>query len=197
MLKSKDFGITTNLFSLGLTSILAIKLSVAIQKKLGIVIQTKDILKLKTIQRIAEIAKEQEGPDEAGPVSAREKRNYYPLTENQMGLYYDWEKHRDALQYNVAAALRFSVKIDVWRLKDAVISVIEAHPYLKTTLDLKGNDVVQLRRDDLPVEILLEKNNEEKMESVLSSFVRPFNLFGDTLYRFAIHQTETSVLSTV
>ena len=193
MLKTKDFGITTNLFSLGLTSILAIKLSVAIQKKLGIVIQTKDILKLKTIQRIAEIAKEQEGPDEAGPVSAREKRNYYPLTENQMGLYYDWEKHRDALQYNVAAALRFSVKIDVWRLKDAVISVIEAHPYLKTTLDLKGNDVVQLRRDDLPVEILLEKNNEEKMESVLSSFVRPFNLFGDMLYRFAIHQTETSV----
>ena len=190
ILKTKDFGINTNLFSLGLTSILAIKLSLIIGKKLGIDIQTKDILKLKTIQRIAEITRKKEGTGLTGHATIFRKRDHYPLTENQLGIYYDWEKNRNALQYNIGASLRFSEKVDVKKMKEAAIAVIEAHPYLKTTLAIRGNDVVQLRRNEMPVEILVEKNIEAKMDSVLSSFVRPFNLFGDTLFRFAIHQTE-------
>ena len=190
MLKTTDFGITTNLFSLGLTSILAIKLSVAIQKQLGLAVQTRDILKLKTIREIAGMA-DQGTTVTAMPAASYEKRTCYPLTENQMGLYYDWEKNREALQYNIAASLRFPAKLDVKKLRNAVIAAIEAHPYLKTTLAVMGNDIVQLRRDNLPAEILVENTPEEKMNSILSSFVRPFNLFGDTLYRFAIHQTES------
>ncbi|HBL77655.1 MAG: hypothetical protein A2W90_02915 [Bacteroidetes bacterium GWF2_42_66] len=190
MLKTKDFGINTNLFSLGMTSILAIKFSVAIQKKIGLVVQTKDILKLKTIQLIAVVAGQVEKSDAAQPVSAYGKRNYYPLTESQMGLYYDWEKDRDALQYNIAASLRFSAKVDIKKLKGAVVAVVDAHSYLKTTLAIENGEIVQLRRDNLPVEIFTDTIAEEKMESMLSAFVRPFNLFGDTLYRFEIYQTE-------
>ena len=190
MLKTRDFGVSTNLFSLGMTSILAIKLSITIQKQLGVSIQTKDILKLKTIRAITGMAEDSglAGAEKTEPVF--EKRAGYPLTENQLGLYYDWEKNRDAMQYNIAASLSFSGKVDVKKLKNAVIAVVEAHPYLKTTLAITGNEIVQLRRDDLPVEILVENTPATKMDSVLSSFVRPFNLFGDTLYRFAIHQTE-------
>jgi gramicidin S synthase 2 len=191
MLKIKDFGINTNLFTIGMTSIIAIKLSVAIQKKLGLVVQTKDILKLKTIQLIAEHAAQIEKPDTAQTERAYEKRNYYPLTESQMGLYYDWEKDRDALQYNIAASLVFSSKADIKKLKDAITAVVDAHPYLKTTLAIENNEIVQLRRDNLPVEIFTDSIAEEKMESILSAFLRPFNLFCDTLYRFEIYQTES------
>jgi gramicidin S synthase 2 len=108
-----------------------------------------------------------------------------------MGLYYDWEKNRESLQYNIAASLRFSQKVDVRKLKRASVATIEAHPYLKTTLAIRENNIVQLRRDDFPVVIPVNQGPEAEMESVLSSFVRPFNLFGDTLYRIAIHQTES------
>lgn len=192
MLKIKDFGIKTNLFTIGMTSIIAIKLSVIIQRKLGLVVQTKDILKLKTIQLIAEIAAQTQKTDAAQTVGAYEKRVYYPLTESQMGLYYDWEKERDALQYNIAASLRFSSKAPVNKLVSALTAVVEAHPYLKTTLAIEDNKIVQLRRDDQLVEIFTSSVAEEKMESIMAAFVRPFNLFGDTLYRFEIYQTESN-----
>jgi gramicidin S synthase 2 len=188
IVKTRDFGVNTNLFSLGLTSIMAIKLSIAIGRKLGIDIPTKEILKLKTIQRLAEDAKPEVG--ETRPTIAFPKREYYPLTENQKGVYYDWEKNREALQYNIAGTLRFSNQVDVHRLQNAAINVVEAHPYLKTTLGIRGNEVVQLRRDELPVEIVLSRCEEKEIESVITSFVRPFDLFGGTLYRFEIYQTE-------
>ncbi len=191
LLKTDDFGIDTNLFSLGLTSILAIKLSVTIQNRLGISVMTKDILKLKTIRRLAEIEAIQTVNSPTVGAVDQTKRAFYPLTENQKGLYYDWEKNREALQYNIAASLRFSSGVNVKRLKEAVLAVVEAHPYLKTTLAIQDEEVVQLRRDELPVEILTSRTTEARMESVLNSFVRPFNLFGDTLYRFDIHQTES------
>ena len=190
ILMTKEFGINTNLFSLGLTSILAIKLSVKIQNKLGIIIQTKDILKFKTIRLLAEIGAKTTVSRSINPEGACEKWDYYPLTENQMGLYYDWEKNRDALQYNIAAKLRFTTKIDVTKLKEAALAAVEAHPYLKTTLAIRENKIVQVRRDEMPVEIPVYMNPEAGMEAVLSSFIRPFNLFGGTLYRFQIHRTE-------
>lgn len=190
ILGTNDFGVSTNLFSLGLTSILAIKLSVTIRKKLGIIVETKDILKFKTLQHIARIAAQAAGTTPPGTIPVVEIRDFYPLSENQMGIYCEWEKNPDALQYNIGASLRFSDQIDVKKLKDAVNTVIDAHPYLKTTLAFRDNAIVQLRRDNQPVEILVEENIEMEMNSVLSSFVRPFNLFGDSLYRVEIHQTE-------
>ncbi|MFA6127679.1 MAG: amino acid adenylation domain-containing protein [Bacteroidales bacterium] len=191
MLGNKYFGINTNLFSLGLTSILAIKFSVTLQKKHGITIQTKDILKLRTIEHLAEIATKTETETSGGRDTLADKRDYYLLSENQMGLYYDWEKNREALQYNIAACLRFSDQVDVERLKDSISAVMEAHPYLKTTLDMKGSQIVQVRRDKMPVEITVLKTDEGQMQENLTWFVRPFNLFGDTLYRFVIYQTES------
>ncbi|MEG1999268.1 MAG: condensation domain-containing protein, partial [Bacteroidales bacterium] len=122
-----------------------------------------------------------------------EVRPYYPLSESQKGIYYDWEKNREALQYNVPYALKLGRRIDVGQLKDAIILVIEAHRYIKTTLALKGDEVVQLRREDAPISVLLFETEERNMNSVFKKFVRPFNLFGDNLYRIEIHKTENDV----
>lgn len=48
-LHTTDFGVTTNLITMGLTSIGAIKLSVQIHKKIGVQLKTKDIMKTPTI----------------------------------------------------------------------------------------------------------------------------------------------------
>ena len=189
LLKTDDFGVTTNLFTIGMTSILAIKFSTLLHNRLSLTLPTKDILKLKTVRLFAGVAASSVKEEE----KKYEKRSYYPLNESQKGIYYDWEKNREALQYNVPYALKFGTGIDACRLKDAVVSVINAHPYLKTTLALRGDDAVQLRRDDAPVQISVYETEERNMNSVLKKFVRPFNLFGDNLYRVEIHKTENGV----
>ena len=54
MLKTDQFGVTTNLISVGMTSLSAMRLSAAIQQQLGIEIKTKELLSTPTIRQLAE-----------------------------------------------------------------------------------------------------------------------------------------------
>lgn len=191
LLKTNDFGVTTDLFLLGLTSILAIKLSILIEKKLQISIPTKDILKLKTVRLLAVLAGSKESAADQGISYA--KRDYYPLTETQMGIYYDWEKRRDALQYNLAFSLKFADTVSVEQIKSALIAVAEAHPMLHTMLNITENNIVQMRREGLSTKVDVCNTAEAEIKAACASFVKPFDLFRENLYRFEIHQTNKFV----
>ena len=190
ILGTQEFGITTNLFSIGLTSILAIKLSVALNKQQNLLLQTKDILKLKTIKQMAAVTLPVATPEtipESAPAVLRES---YPLTETQKGVYYDWEKNRYALQYNIPSALKCPGETDPRKLKEALTAVIDAHPYIKTILAIEDGYLVQKRRDSLIADIMIKQTTEEMMPAVCSHFVKPFNLFAENLFRFEIYRTE-------
>lgn len=187
LLPGREFGVTTNLLSVGLTSILAIKLSVQINTRLNLNIPTKEILQHKTIRKFLSLA-EKVVPEKEEKTYA--VRSSYPLTENQKGVYYEWEKQREALQYNIPYRFTLPGSVDSRRLRDAVEQVIEAHPYLKTTLAIEGDAPVQLRRDDSPVEIEYVKGiSEVEAAEEAEHFVRPFNLLGGSLYRVTIYDT--------
>lgn len=188
LLKTDQFGVTNNLFSLGLTSMLAIKLSILLQKKLGLKVTTKDILSSPTIRQMAQLS-----ISEIEAVKEYEKREYYPLTENQKGLYVEWEKNRTALQYNIPLCLKFA-KLDTAKLKVALTAVVEAHPYLKTKLKVtEDGEVVQLRLDAAPMAVIVSESlDSEPTQQFFTSRVRSFDLLSDTLYRFEIYSTDTN-----
>ena len=195
ILQTDEFGVTTNLLSIGLTSLLAIRFSVVVKQKLDVNLPTKDILKLKTIRLLArQLTTEGETPAETG-IKTYPPQEFYPLTETQKGIYYDWEKAREALQYNIPVAIRSGdpKTLDPARLKEALAKVMETHPFLKTRLVLQKGEVMQQRRDNQPTEILVHSADEDKMKSVMTQFVQPFDLFNDNLYRFEIYTTQSSV----
>src|SRR5574344_876215 len=70
------------------------------------------------------------------------KRDYYPITENVRGVYIDWELNRDTTQYNIPEA-RIVRNVTAQQLRDALINVVEAHPYLKTHFAQRDGDIVQ------------------------------------------------------
>lgn len=187
ILGTEEFGITDDLFSAGMTSILAIKLSAAIYSKFQINVKTNDIFEQKTIEKLETIIKNAE---QGATIETFTKREYYPLTENQCGIYYEWEKDREALQYNTPEVVKFSHKVEPNQLKNAVEKVIKAHPYLNTCLGTKDGQVVQLRKDEEPVVIQLTQVSEAEIQNLKATFVQPFNLFEGPLYRVAIYVTE-------
>ena len=89
-----------------------------------------------------------------------EKREYYPICENQRGIYIDWEMNRNTTQYNIPYVMDFK-DLDVEKLKDALITVVNAHPYLKTHFAVREGDIVQLRLDDDPVIVSVTELQEE------------------------------------
>ncbi|MDD3811824.1 MAG: amino acid adenylation domain-containing protein [Bacteroidales bacterium] len=193
ILQTDEFGVTTNLLSIGLTSLLAIRFSVMVKQQLDINLATKDILKLKTIRLMARLLSDGQQEPEAPGIQVYPPQEYYPLTETQKGIYYDWEKAREALQYNIPLALRINstTTVEPAHLKKALISVVELHPSIKTRLVYHDDEVMQQYLDKQSVEILIKSSPENRMKAVMTSFVRPFDLFKDNLYRFEIHQTES------
>ncbi|MCL2005147.1 MAG: amino acid adenylation domain-containing protein [Planctomycetaceae bacterium] len=118
-----------------------------------------------------------------------EKRDFYPLTQNQLGVYIGCEKEPDSLIYNLPFFLEFNPQTDAGRLHEAFRRVIEAHPYVKTRLARKDGEIVQTRRDSDPVEISIQECSEEVFMERKRRFARPFDLFGESLYRIEIFKT--------
>lgn len=183
-LKATDFGVTTNLISMGLTSIGAIKLSVNIQKQLGCSLKTKDIMKTPTIRQWASLI--EQGTQEEEKLTSYPVQDYYPLTPNQVGVYIDWEQHPDSLQYNVSHILHLE-NVDNELLKQSLEKVVEAHPYLKVHLTRHEGEVMQMRRDEAAVEIKLVNLTEKPTDEFLQSQIRPFNLLKDDLYHIDLY----------
>ena len=188
LLKVESFGVTTNLISIGLTSLTAMRLSARLSQSLQLTIPTNEILTHPTIRELAA----SEGQTAGQEVKVWEKRDYYPITENQRGVYIDWELNRDTTQYNLPTVTKMA-GTDAEQLRDALVKIVEAHPYLKTRLAMKGDDIVQLRLDDEPVVVELTELNEEPTAKFFRSRVRPFNLFNDRLYRMEVYKTPTTV----
>jgi hypothetical protein len=120
-----------------------------------------------------------------------EKREYYPICENQRGIYVDWEMNRNTTQYNIPYVMDFK-DMDVEKLKEALITVVNAHPYLKTHFAVREGDIVQLRLDDDPVIMSVTELKEEPTASFFQQRVVPFNLTEGPLYRMEIYKSPAS-----
>lgn len=212
-----DFGVTDNLISAGLTSLLSIRLSILVKEDMGQTLAVKDIMRNPTVRELAKrlvrsdetvggLSETVGGLSETvgglgnatvtapATVPAGVKL-LYPLSENQRGVYIDWELHRDALQYNMPS-LTLLEDIDAERLQKAIRAAVNAHPYMKTRLVQLGDDVMQEPHPDEEVRVSIvdladtpvgEKLAADLHASFWQELVRPFDLFHDCLYRFSIY----------
>lgn len=183
-LGTDDFGVTTNLISMGLTSIGAIKLSVHIQKQMDKQLKTKDMMKKPTIHHWAELLGKEFG--EELEMRAYPVQEYYPLTPNQLGVYIDWEQNSESLQYNIPTLLRFE-HVDVDRLRDSLTQVVNAHAYMKVRLVRHDGEVMQQRCDDAEPVVLVQSLSEKPTGSFFQQRIRPFDILADNLYRLEVY----------
>jgi len=184
---TENFGVTTNLISLGLTSLRAIKLSAALKSELGLDIPQAELLAHPVIRDWETLSS---GKAEAIPVEP--VREYYPLTDNQMGLYVEWERNREADMYN----LPFVLKImggDAQKLLASVQETVKQYPLLKMHIGERNGAPVQIRRDDAILPVGFEKLDFEPDDVFFGKLVRPFNLLGDDLARFNVFSSPSAV----
>lgn len=173
-----EFGITTNIYEAGLTSITAIKLNILISKAFDIVIKTSDIKDHPTIQMLEGFVKT------AGKETKREIQENYPLTNTQEGIFIECTANMGSTIYNIPYLLKLDKKVDLDKLAEAIDSTVAAHPYLKTRLFMSDEGEVLQKRNDAftyKTQIINGMNRE--------TLVRPYMLFNEQLFRFEIHRT--------
>ena len=200
IINTEDFGVTTVLGYAGLTSIMAIKLAIQINKRFGVTLDSKSLAKTGTLQSIENeilrgMMEEGRGKRDEVPGQARNEEkhadtNNIPLSYAQMGVYVECMKQPEATVYNIPMKVRFPKDVDTTLLTKALETLVKAHPQLQAHFGSSGSDIIQIVDFEQPVEIPHRQHTEAEMDQYKREFVKPFNLRQGPLYRMEIVTTE-------
>ena len=197
IINTEDFGVTTVLGYVGLTSIMAIKLAIQINKRFGVTLEAKSLAKTGTLQTIEnEILAKMMSEDTEKETVKNETHtdtNNIPLSYAQMGVYVECVKQPSTTLYNIPSLIRFPKETDTQLLKKCVETVIKAHPQFRVHFGSEGSNVVQIVEVNQPIVIKQSELGETELEKYKSEFVKPFNLKQGPLYRMEIVETEKQV----
>ena len=201
------FGVTDDLYAIGFTSLLLMKFNAIIYEDFGVNLDIMELLNDPTIRNIATSIEgnEESGIDLNTLIESSKDLTYYPLTSNQLGVYYECAQNPDEAQYNLPAVIRFDKDIDALKLKETIIKTINAYPYLKTRivthdgqLMLKRDDSIEI--DDIPIIEIdditteeIEKENVERFELQENQLFRAkiYDASKETVLFFDMHHIIT------
>ena len=204
IVNNTEFGVTTVLGYAGLTSISAIKLAVQVNKRFGVTLDSKSLVKTGTLQSIENeilkglMAGESRGQEpsdvyDSHRCSSPHDSQSVPLSYAQMGVYVECMKNPTATVYNIPFKVAFPKTIDIQALADALRALVKLHPQLTAHFGSEGSETVQIVAPEQQVEIAMSNLSEAELERYKHEFVRPFNLNRGPLYHFEIVTTEQQV----
>ena len=178
-----SFGVTTDIFEAGLTSISSIRLTILLSKKYGKAVESGDLKDHPTVESLVEFLASKKEDD------TFELLEEYPLSKTQEGIFVECVSKANSTNYNIPFLFKLDKNIDLAKLKDALVKVVDAHPYLKTTLSMNSDGDIVASRKDVPAII-----DYKKEEIAIDKLVRPFSILGDRLYRIEIYEGKENYL---
>ncbi|MDR2704282.1 MAG: amino acid adenylation domain-containing protein [Planctomycetaceae bacterium] len=192
-------GLNDNLLKFGLTSLGAVKFTAKIYKRLGVQIAVPEIMQYPTVAGIAELLAKSLLSNSTPKVreivtsSSLPKNTPVSLTANQLGVYFECVKRPKSTIYNIPIHYILLPNLDTQRLISAVAAVIDNHPGMKTVLlELPDGKMMQ-RPDTKPANIAYREVADDELELFKNSFVKPFAMKDEPLYRAAIVKTPSSL----
>ena len=180
ILGHSSFGVTTDIYEAGLTSISSITLTVKLSKQFNKAINNQDLSEHSTIRDLAKFLSNKEED------KVYEVLDEYPLTKTQEGIFIESIAKPGSTNYNIPLLFKIDKELDLEKLKEAIIKTLKVHDYLLLTLAMDDNgDIKALRKEVEPKVDLINVDSLDK-----EKLVRPFEMIGGSLYRAEIYKTK-------
>ena len=207
----EEFGITTDLRYMGLSSIAAIKLATQIFKRFGIQLDAKQMTKGITLQAIENeilAALLDGGKNLSGEAGLSAKRSVSDnglsgeagpigLSFAQLGVYFECMKNPTSTLYNVPICTQMPLEVETEALRQAVRKAVLNHSELFVHFATQEADVIQTidekMMNEAHIDVPEKALEEAQMDAFKHEFVQPFNLQKDLLFRFFIVRTEKNL----
>ena len=178
-----QFGVSNDLFDIGLTSVSSIRLTILLSKRFNKTIENMDLKENPTIESLAEFISHKEDDKEY------ELLEEYPISKTQEGIFVECVSKTDSTTYNIPFLFKLDKRINVNKLKESLIKVLDNHPYLKTTLKMSDDgDILATRKDRESVVSIYKKEIDK------NNLIRPFKLLDSPLYRIEIYEGKDNYL---
>ena len=182
-------GIDDDFFKLGGDSINVLKLAGYLEE---LTLTPEIVLMGRTPKKIAGLLaekKEEEGlpQNKCCEEAAMKEGKEYPLTDSQMGVYLECVNYPEAVMYNIPMCCELPADLDRERFRNAVKKAVAMHPAFGVNIALnEGMPVMCMHPEYLKAKV--EEWETEDIEAVKRTFVRPFRLEGEPLYRMALYK---------
>ncbi|MBO6274311.1 MAG: non-ribosomal peptide synthetase, partial [Methanobrevibacter sp.] len=193
LIGTDEFGVTDDLYAIGFTSLTLMKLNTLLYKEMSVNLDISILFNSPTIRKLSdEILNHDEQSSKLDElIELANTQEYFPLTENQLGVYYECMQSPGEIKYTMPAVARFDHDIDAEKLKEAIIIAIEAHPYLKTRIvTAEDGSIKQYKNISAEIdEIEIVEVDSISDEDIIKNDVKAFSLDGEQLFRFKIYKT--------
>ncbi len=186
ILNHKEFGITTNIYFAGITSITAVRLNMLLSKCFDRPIKTSDLKEHDTIEKLEKLLSQEIAEEKF------ELQEFYPLTKTQEGIFVECIAHPNSTIYNIPVLLKISERIEKEKLICAITDAINAHPFVMCTLHMDTDGDIFFRRDDSVVFSDAEVGVYDftDKEEMLQSLAKPFELMDARLFKISVNHTK-------
>ncbi|MBO5547187.1 MAG: amino acid adenylation domain-containing protein, partial [Candidatus Methanomethylophilaceae archaeon] len=181
------FGVDTDLYSAGLTSITTIQLNVLLFKEFGVDMQIKDLKENSTVRELEKLI------GSRSPSKTYEQKDSYALSKTQEGIFAECIANPGSTVYNIPLLFKISKDLDVEKLRESLVKAVNAHSFIRTRIFLDSSGDVQQSREDKEdygvADIPVEKVDD--LEKAKSNLCKPYNIIGDRLFRLRILETQS------
>lgn len=183
VLQQENFGVTTNLLTIGMTSLLAIRVAVMAKKQHGLNIRVGEMLKMPTVRAIAAAADDAADENVAIQHKAGES---FPMTFAQQGVYIECLRNPEATFYNLPILIRMPNGTDAETLRDKAARLISLHPAFFTHFAPEGDEVKMFYPESTEANVEMLSIAEDEFEQYKQNCYRPFDLSSGPLYRCTV-----------
>ncbi|MBQ0146141.1 MAG: AMP-binding protein, partial [Lachnospiraceae bacterium] len=175
------FGITSNLYEAGLDSLGSMRFLTEMEQAFHVPLDMNTLYSAKTVENLAAWV------DKAKPAEVFELQEDYPITKTQETVYNPCEHNPRYYPSIIYTILKLQDGIDAEKFVSAVETVIDAHPYLKTTLRKQSDGMIRAVRNDhfkADVSVIACENLPHP-----DKLVRHHELLHSPLYRAELYTT--------
>ncbi|MCP4154919.1 MAG: non-ribosomal peptide synthetase, partial [bacterium] len=185
-IKQDKIGIDQNFFQLGGHSLKVTSLISKIRTETGVQIPFGEIFKTPNIRELARYIKKT-GRGKYRTVEAAEKRDYYPLSTAQRGIYIQQQKDTGITAYNMPQVVTLHFEVDRERLEEAFKKMLERHDSFRTAFELREGEPVQRVREAAHLKFRVDYFTPATPAAInINDHIRPFDLLQPPLLRVTL-----------
>ncbi|WP_162309046.1 non-ribosomal peptide synthetase [Brevibacillus antibioticus] len=181
----ESIGVNDNFFHLGGHSLKAAVLISHLHRAFDVEIPLREIFYRQTVRELASHIREC-NRSLYTKIPKAEGRPYYPVSSAQKRQYVLHMFEGAQTSYNISRAHEIIGDVDVERLESILQQLINHHEPLRTSFAMIEGELVQVIQEDVTFAIEQLEADEDTLEWVAASFIRPFNLGQAPLLRVGI-----------
>ncbi|MFS4449737.1 condensation domain-containing protein, partial [Maribacter sp. 2307UL18-2] len=145
-----------------------------------------DEIKYNKKELIEFINKRQEISDSNLLINKALEKEYYRLSSVQKRLYFLCQLNPSSLVFNLSQIVEIEGDIDKVKVENTFKKLIDRHESLRTSIQIINGEAFQKISDNVEFSIEYSESTEANSESVITKFIRPFDLGEAPLLRVGL-----------